>query len=92
LAGLAFVAARRPEFVETGVPAQRVFALAKLTLGVYLVHPLVIFSLRRLFGLLPPEAPYDSWAFLAVLSTLAVTGSFLIAGLLKRWRLTRKFV
>lgn len=84
LTGAAFALASSARFTEGGPASRQVLAFSTLTFGAYLAHPLVLFAVRRLAGLLPFTRPYDSPAFMAGLGVVVLAASFGVTAALKR--------
>lgn len=93
LLGAAHVLAERPVLTRDAKWADRLVVLASLTLGVYLVHPLVItFGGRKLADAVGLLWLWHSLAFAVAFDAVAVALAFAIVWVLKRWRVTAKFV
>jgi surface polysaccharide O-acyltransferase-like enzyme len=88
--GVAFVAADRRFFAEGSVLAKHTVALAAATLGVYLVHPLVItFGERKLVGALGLGWTWHYLGFAFMYGVIAVVVCFAVALTFKRFKPTR---
>lgn len=92
LAGLAFAFGALRTLSGSGRLARRVTALASLTFGVYLVHPIVIFGTRKLMGALSIGQAWDSAAFVGGFGVFAIAASFALAAVLKRGKWTARLV
>ena len=91
--GVAYLLAERPVLTRDSVWADRVVKLASLTLGVYLVHPLLItFGGRKLAGSIGLLGVWSNVAFVLAFDVVAVALSFALVFALKRWKLTSRLV
>lgn len=87
--GIAFVAADTRPFAEGSVVAKRTIALASGTLGVYMMHPLVItFGERKLVEAMGYLWTWKYLGFAIMYDVLAIVVCFAVVMTLKRFRLT----
>jgi surface polysaccharide O-acyltransferase-like enzyme len=91
--GVAYLLAERPVLTRDSVWADRLVTLASLTLGVYLVHPLLItFGGRKLAGAVGLLGVWSNVAFVLAFDAVAIVLSFVLVFALKRWKITSRLV
>jgi surface polysaccharide O-acyltransferase-like enzyme len=87
--GVAFVAADTRPFAEGSALAKRTIALAAGTLGVYLMHPLVVtFGERKLVEAMGFGWTWHYLGFAVMYDVLAIVVCFAVVMTFKRFRLT----
>lgn len=91
--GIALSAADLSVFEHDAVWRNRVVKLASLTLGVYLIHPLIVnYGARRPSVLIGLGPLWSNLVFVLAVDVITVVVAFALAAVLKRWRFTSRFV